>query len=91
MNGALDREALEAWLAGRLDTLSGTLSVERVSGGQSNPTFLLSKSARKYVFLKKPDGALLSSAHAIDREYRVMRALAGAGFPVPRMAYCDEI
>jgi aminoglycoside phosphotransferase (APT) family kinase protein len=92
MNGPLDREALETWLANRLDAFSGPLSVERFSGGQSNPTFLLSTSARKYGLSKKPDGALLSSAHAIDREYRVMRALAGAGFPVPRMlAYCDEI
>jgi hypothetical protein len=88
----LDREAVEAWLADRLDAFSGPLSVECFSGGQSNPTFLLSTAARKYVLRKKPDGALLSSAHAIDREYRVMRALANTGVPVPHMlAYCEEM
>jgi aminoglycoside phosphotransferase (APT) family kinase protein len=91
MNDALGREALEAWLADRLDGFSGPLSVERFSGGQSNPTFLLSTPARKYVLRKKPDGALLSSADAIDREYRVMRALADTGFPVPHMlAHCED-
>jgi aminoglycoside phosphotransferase (APT) family kinase protein len=91
MNDVLDREALEAWLADRLDAFSGPLSVERFSDGQSNPTFLLSTPARKYVLRKKPAGALLSSAHAIDREYRVMRALANTGVPVPHMlAYCED-
>ncbi|MAL97706.1 MAG: phosphotransferase family protein [Alteromonadaceae bacterium] len=58
----------------------------------SNPTFLLTlPSGRRYVLRKKPPGVLLSKAHAIDREYRVMQALDGAGFPVPRMvAYCAD-
>jgi aminoglycoside phosphotransferase (APT) family kinase protein len=91
MNDALGRGALEAWLADRPDRFSGLLSVERFSGGQSNPTFFLSTPARKYVLRKKPDGALLSSADAIDREYRVMRALADTGFPVPHMlAHCED-
>ena len=67
--------------------VSGPLSVERFSGGQSNPTFLPSTPASKYVLRKKPDGDLLSSAHAIDREYRVMRALANTG--VRKRAHAD--
>jgi aminoglycoside phosphotransferase (APT) family kinase protein len=91
MNGPLDHEALETWLVNRLDAFSGPLSVERFNGGQSNPTFLLSTPANKYVLRKKPDGDLLSSAHAIDREYRVMRALSNTGVPVPRMlTYCED-
>ncbi|WP_237716964.1 phosphotransferase family protein [Cupriavidus basilensis] len=69
----------------------GGLSAQVLSGGQSNPTFLLQTASDAFVLRKQPPGTLLPSAHAIDREYRVMQALNGSGVPVPRMvAYCDD-
>jgi len=63
----------------------------QLSGGQSNPTWLLSAGGQRMVLRKKPAGTLLASAHAIDREYRVMHALRDTQVPVPRMlAYCDD-
>jgi aminoglycoside phosphotransferase (APT) family kinase protein len=74
-----------------------TLNVRQFKGGQSNPTFWLgieaaaSGQARELVLRRKPAGVLLPSAHAIEREYRVMKALAPSGFPVPQMlAQCDD-
>lgn len=67
------------------------LTVAPLTGGQSNPTWLLDDGTRRFVLRKKPPGVLLASAHAIDREYRVMRALQDSAVPVPRMlAYCDD-
>lgn len=68
------------------------IQVQPLSGGQSNPTFRVAAGeGRSYVLRKKPAGPVAASAHAIDREYRVMRALQGSGVPVPRMlAYCDQ-
>lgn len=88
----IDTEALGDWLNGRIPGLRGPLSAQRFSGGQSNPTFLLSDAAgQRYVLRKKPAGELLPSAHAIDREYRVMKALAHTDVPVARMhCYCDD-
>ena len=63
----------------------GPLTVEQFTGGQSNPTFRLTTPAQRYVLRRKPMGVLLKSAHAVDREYRVMAALHGTGFPVPCM------
>jgi acyl-CoA dehydrogenase len=61
------------------------------SGGQSNPTYRLQCGRAQYVLRKKPAGTLVASAHAIDREYRVMKALSGTNVPVPRMlAYCED-
>lgn len=90
-----DLDALAAWLAANVDGFpGGSLGVEQFKGGQSNPTFRLSAGDRRYVLRTKPGPAakLLPSAHAIDREFRVMGALHGAGFPVPRQyALClDE-
>ena len=63
----------------------------QLKGGQSNPTFRLTAGNRDYVLRKKPEGVLLPSAHAVDREYRVMAALAATGVPVPQMlAFCDD-
>lgn len=91
MSEAFHRAALEAWLVREIDDFRGPLAVRRFSGGQSNPTFLLRTPERNYVLRKKPDGALLPSAHAIDREYRVMRALSGTDVPVPSMlGHCDD-
>ena len=84
-------ERIEAFLRGAIPGVSGAMTIERFSGGQSNPTFLVSFEDRKLVLRKKPSGAVLPSAHAVDREYRVQKALAGSGVPVPRMVlYCGE-
>ncbi|MDN7672765.1 phosphotransferase [Burkholderia oklahomensis] len=88
-----DVDALSAWLAERVDGFAGPLSVEQFKGGQSNPTFKLVTPARSYVLRAKPapSAKLLPSAHAIEREYRVMAALADTGVPVaPMLALCDD-
>lgn len=65
--------------------------VEQFGGGQSNPTFLLTAGGKKYVLRKKPPGLLLKSAHQVDREYRIMKALAVTNVPVPKMiALCSD-
>ena len=67
------------------------LSVRALTGGQSNPTFRLSSGTQQFVMRKKPPGALLPSAHAVDREYKVMKALEGTDVPVPKMfAFCED-
>jgi aminoglycoside phosphotransferase (APT) family kinase protein len=91
LSEAFNRTALEAWLAREVEGFRAPFTVHRFRGGQSNPTFLLATSDRNYVLRKRPEGALLPSAHAIDREYRVMRALSSTDVPVPRMlGYCDD-
>ncbi|HET7730664.1 MAG TPA: phosphotransferase [Usitatibacter sp.] len=79
-----DVAALEAYMAANVPGFRGPLAVEQFKGGQSNPTFLLRGAAASYVMRRKPPGKLLPSAHAVDREYRVITALAGTGVPVPR-------
>ncbi len=87
----LDAARLEAYLAARVAGFAGPLTVEQFKGGQSNPTYLLQTPARLYVLRRKPPGKLLPSAHAVDREYRVIRALHGQGFPVAEpLLYCDD-
>jgi aminoglycoside phosphotransferase (APT) family kinase protein len=88
-----DRAALQAWLQVQLPDFAGPLTVEQFKGGQSNPTFKLVTPHAAYVMRSKPGPAarLLPSAHAIEREYRVMAALAGRGVPVPQMlALCED-
>ncbi|GMV46806.1 MAG: phosphotransferase family protein [Burkholderiaceae bacterium] len=88
---AFDAAALERWLGREVAGFAGPVEVLQFAGGQSNPTFLLTTPAAEYVLRKKPPGRLLATAHAIDREYRIMRALAGSGVPVPTMrAYCED-
>jgi aminoglycoside phosphotransferase (APT) family kinase protein len=89
---AFDTAHLEDWLTANIADYRGPLSIEQFTGGQSNPTFRLTTPERHYVLRRKPAGPLLKSAHAVDREYRVMTALHGTGFPVPRtFALClDE-
>jgi len=82
-----DVVALERYLQDHVNGFVGPLSVEQFKGGQSNPTFKLAASGKSYVLRRKPSGALLPSAHAVDREYRVITALAGSAVPVPR-TYC---
>ena len=79
-----DVAALEAWMRANVEGFEGRMEVEQFRGGQSNPTFRISTPSRRYVMRRKPAGKLLPSAHAVDREYRVMTALAGTPVPVPR-------
>ncbi len=88
---AFDTGRLADWLRARVEGFSGELTVEQFKGGQSNPTFLLSAGNRKYVMRRKPPGKLLPSAHAVDREYRVISALAQTGVPVAKgYALCED-
>jgi aminoglycoside phosphotransferase (APT) family kinase protein len=87
-----DEATLARYLSAHLPGFTPPLSVEQFRGGQSNPTFLLSAAdGAKYVLRKKPAGALLPSAHAVDREFRVIRALYGGAVPVPRpLCLCTD-
>lgn len=78
-----DGKALTRYLNTELDGFSGELTVRQFGHGQSNPSFLLSAGRRKYVLRKKPPGKLLPSAHAVDREYRILKALRDTDVPVP--------
>ena len=80
-----DPKRLHAFLRTRLAGLDGPPALSRIAGGQSNPTYFVDYPDRAFVLRKQPAGELLPSAHAVDREYRVMDALAGTGVPVPRM------
>src|SRR5438132_8130945 len=82
---------LEAWMRDHIDGFRGPLAAEQFAGGQSNPTYKLLSGAGSYVLRRKPLGQLLPSAHAVDREYRVMRALTETAVPVPRVyALCED-
>ena len=82
---------LERWMALHVPGFEGPLTVERLSGGQSNPTWKLGTPDSDYVLRQKPLGAVLPSAHAVDREFRVMRALADTDVPVPKVhALCED-
>jgi len=90
---AFDTAALQAYLEPRLDGFEGPLTIEQFKGGQSNPTYKLITPARSYVMRSKPGPAakLLASAHAVDREFTVMRALHGSEVPVPKMhLLCED-
>ena len=87
-----DERSLERYLAAHLAGFRSPLSVEQFRGGQSNPTFLLTAGdGAQYVLRKKPAGALLPSAHAVDREYRLISALHGSSVPVARpLCLCSD-
>ncbi|HXP29683.1 MAG TPA: phosphotransferase [Stellaceae bacterium] len=86
-----DAERLAAWLARHVPGFRGPLDIRQFKGGQSNPTYLLSAGQARYVLRRKPPGKLLPSAHAVDREYRIITALAGSGVPVARgYALCTD-
>jgi aminoglycoside phosphotransferase (APT) family kinase protein len=88
---AFDTAALERWMAEHVADYAGPLSVNQFKGGQSNPTYELVTPGRTYVLRRKPPGNLLPSAHAVDREFRVISALARQGFPVARAyALCED-
>ena len=82
---------LSAWLAAHVPSFAGPLKVEQFSGGQSNPTFRLTTPGMRYVLRRQPGGPLLKGAHAVDREARVIQALAGSAVPVPKVhALCTD-
>lgn len=84
-------ETLEAWLAGNVEGFQGPLEIFKFKGGQSNPTFKLVTKSAIYVLRRQPAGQLAKGAHAVDREARVLEALADQDFPVPRVhAFCDD-
>jgi aminoglycoside phosphotransferase (APT) family kinase protein len=88
---AIDVERLGRWLADNVAPLDGPLEVAQFKGGQSNPTYLLTSGSQRYVMRRKPPGKLLPSAHAVDREFRVIRALGGTDVPVARAhALCED-
>ena len=88
---AFDTGRLAAWIEATVGPQDGPLEVAQFKGGQSNPTYLVTAGSRRYVLRRKPPGKLLPSAHAVDREYRVMRALADTDVPVARMhALCED-
>ena len=78
-----DASRLDAFLREALPGLAGPMRLARIGGGQSNPTFVVDYGDRALVLRKQPPGELLPSAHAVDREYRVLRALAATDVPVP--------
>jgi aminoglycoside phosphotransferase (APT) family kinase protein len=86
----LDTAALARYLEAHLPGFRGPIAADKTPTGQSNPTFILSSPSGRYVLRKKPPGQLLKSAHQVDREYRVMKALEGTDVPVPRMLHLAE-
>jgi aminoglycoside phosphotransferase (APT) family kinase protein len=87
----LDETALEAWLQANVANFAGPLQLAQFKGGQSNPTYRIDTAQRAYVLRRKPFGPLLPSAHAVDREFRVISALHAQGFPVAEpFALCTD-
>ena len=83
--------ALEAWMRDNVEDFEGPMTVAQFKGGQSNPTYRIDTPGRSYVLRRKPPGKLLKSAHAVDREYRVISALHPLGFPVARpFGLCED-
>jgi aminoglycoside phosphotransferase (APT) family kinase protein len=83
----VDAEALAPYLEAEVPGFHGLQAIEKFGAGQSNPTYLLKAHSGRYVLRAKPPGQLLKSAHQVDREYRVMRALAGSAVPVPKVLH----
>ena len=90
--GYLDPANLERFARHSFDDAHADFLIEQVAGGQSNPTYFLTLGARRMVMRKQPTGEILPSAHAVDREYRVLSALAKTGFPAPKtVLFCDDL
>ena len=79
-----DVDQLREYMVSHVESFEGPLEVEQFKGGQSNPTYMLDAGSGRYVLRRKPPGKLLKSAHAVDREFRIISALYAADFPVPR-------
>jgi aminoglycoside phosphotransferase (APT) family kinase protein len=88
---AIDEAALGAWLEANVEGFIGPFTLTKFPSGQSNPTYKIVSSGGEYVLRRKPFGELLPSAHAVDREYRLLSALHPLEFPVPEpLALCDD-
>ena len=86
-----DEKALTDFMEKNVQDFVGPLSIEEFKGGQSNPTYLVKTETQSYVLRRKPPGKLLKSAHAVDREYRVITALNNTDVPVPKtFAFCED-
>jgi aminoglycoside phosphotransferase (APT) family kinase protein len=86
-----DVDRLDAYLCDRVKGFTGPIALSQFKGGQSNPTYLVETPQRRYVLRRKPPGKLLPSAHAVDREYRVIGALHAQDFPVAEpVLYCAD-
>ena len=86
-----DARALDAWAAAQVEGFRGPSRASKFVTGQSNPTYLVEAASGRYVLRRKPPGKLLKSAHMIEREFRVLKALEGVGFPAPRaLALCED-
>lgn len=86
----LDEQTLAEYLQDKIPGFSGPLTAEKFAGGQSNPTFKLTAGGKRYVLRRKPPGELLKSAHAVDREFRVINALANTDVPVAKAYHLCE-
>ena len=87
----IDEEALGHWLTANVEGFQSPLELTKFPSGQSNPTYRVRAASGDYVLRRKPFGQLLPSAHAVDREYRLLSALHPLGFPVPQpLALCDD-
>ncbi|CAN1552730.1 COG3173 Predicted aminoglycoside phosphotransferase [Sphingomonadaceae bacterium] len=92
MTNVLDEQALRDWLTEHIAGFQGPASISKFPGGQSNPTYRIDALSGSYVLRRKPFGKLLPSAHAIDREFRLLSALWPLGFPVPKpFALCEDL
>jgi aminoglycoside phosphotransferase (APT) family kinase protein len=88
---SFDTQRLSAWMQANIAGFSGPIEVQQFAGGQSNPTFLVQSASRRYVLRRKPPGKLLPSAHAVDREFRVLAALEDTAVPVAHVhALCED-
>src|SRR4030095_5850792 len=87
----IDAARLGDWIAATLGGAAGPGKITPIKGGQSTPTYLVTRGRDRYVLRRKPSGTLVPSAHAVDREYRVMAALAASDVPVARVhALCED-
>ena len=87
----IDNEKLSAYLQQHVDGFQGPISLEKFSGGQSNPTYKVTAQSGVYVLRRQPPGKLLKSAHAVDREYRVLVALKNTAVPVAKVYHlCQD-
>ena len=87
----IDEGRLEEFLKRNIEGFRGPLQIEQFKGGQSNPTYRITAGGKRYALRRKPPGKLLPSAHAVDREFKVIKALHGVGFPVARpYVLCED-
>nr|WP_322047542.1 phosphotransferase family protein [Paraburkholderia sp. J67] len=90
MSDHFDVETLTRYLAAHVPGFQGPVTIEKFAGGQSNPTFLLTAQSGRYVLRRQPPGTLLKSAHAVDREFRVLKALSATPVPVAQALHLCE-